>query len=210
MKDTTTNQKWTDADLLLFCTWAMDEFCNHTAKIVEDVFDSTRLKPDAITYYDLSVDTLYTLTYAPFDEFAYTSAVNTITSGVATALQPLLRPHPTLYGYYFNDDNLLKISPVPACDSLHVQYYAYWIHPVLDADTLNLPQWAEPIISYRTALHCYTYQAGRNSMVRQWDEKGNREQNPVREHQLWLEQAYYRMLMQYPMQIRRTTYVSSD
>lgn len=208
LKDTNVGKfKYADEDLRVFCGMALDELCSHTAKEVEVVYTNETVKTESpLTFYDLSADLQYTLPIRPYDDFSTTSAVIAIT-GTKAEYYPR-NPHRIVGedGYYAYPETKLHLHTAPCADKLIVRYYGYWSHPEDPNSTLDIPKWAEAVISYRVAIHTLTALGIQTADIRQWENKGNIELNPLRSQQEWMLKMYNEMLNRQPRQQRGLIY----
>lgn len=190
--------KWADDELADFAAWSLDEFCAHTARFVEAEYTNETLSGPASTY-DLSRDTRYALPEPPYSE------AMSVYIGDGSQLLPL--PRRSVLdgdGFVLGPDGSLRLHAPPGRYGhlMVVYYYAYWTHPTHDEDVMTIPSWAVPAIIYKMGAHALAGIGLKSATIRQWDESGNRELNPLREQQKWFNEMYDRILSTHTPQDR--------
>ncbi len=211
LKDTDAGgYKYTETVLRHFCAMALDELCHHTAKEVEVRFNNQSVKVDSptVVYYNLLADCVYKLPVRPFGNFSAESAVMGVVGNEVAYYQPNPNRRMGQKGYYTFPEDTLHVNPAPQADELVVRYFGYWTHPDNLSSVLEIPAWAEGVISYRIAIHALSSIGIQIAGIKQWDKKGNIEANPIREQQNWLLKMYNDMLNWQPRQNRGLLYAS--
>jgi hypothetical protein len=95
--------------------------------------------------------------------------------------------------------------PPPLGTTLIARYYAYYPHPALDADVLTIPQWAYAAVAYGTVVHALSSESlteASNAADKAAPDRGQPENNSLRQLQKWWIQLYDRELAHYPKQNR--------
>jgi hypothetical protein len=176
------NYKW-DEDTLKDCLWwALDAFAHHTAYATA-------------TSYVAATGTEYTLPENLYDgePFDTTGTVYYYDSTlVKNYLNPSrytdwIDPYAQNTGFWTRPSRTLWLASAPGeAYTLHVDYYAYYNHPYIDADLITIPQWALLPVSYLLAAHALTRPALKAGGIAQWrasPDKGTPEHNPVERSQ---------------------------
>ena len=169
------DNKWSNADLLIFYRWATAIFANHTSYYVdESIVDGGS--------QDFSTKTI-TLSEIADDQW-WTNAVVTI--GDSVEEDHYLASNGT--SFTFDSDVELDTS-----DTVRVRYFAFYPIPTLDTDVIAIPAWAESALTHLVAYFALQNQAVPNASVNQWNTKrdsGNPEHNAVQEEQKYLWSMY--------------------
>jgi len=192
--------KWSDEVLRDLCGWALDTFADHTAYASSVIFT-----PATSVSYTLP-DNMY-----DGEIFDLTGVVWLLNSDDKSRYLDPVRYTDELderksEGFYTYPNNTLnlQLEDDPDYDSLHVNYYAYYDHPILDADVINTPQWANTALSYLIGAHALSGGALKSSQIRRGakPDTGNPEHNPVMEQQKWFISMYEKELSRYAPQDR--------
>lgn len=186
---------WTDDQLRDICWWALDTFCAHTAVATSVTYDAT--------------GTTYALPDNQFESLEEAGLVYTIDSAnTRTYLPPffLASEAPSLISYEEFPKGTLLLSDTPNDATLVVRYFAYYNHPYADDDTIDVPAWGIPALSFLIGAHAMSSVAVNAGNIRQWNSKtdsGNPEHNPLQSLQRHFLQLYENEINRFPRQERQ-------
>lgn len=182
-------------DQLLDCYKdASDMLCHHTAVESLATFKTGDLKPDGITHYDMTTDTVFALPADAFEppDIAGLVAIHK-TGQLARYLDPLARTPGTTpinqvdQGYWLWPENTLNLNkPAGTNSELHLHYFAYYPYPANDDAVLAIPRWAETPISYLVAAYALSTTSVESMSIDRFKNKfdsGNPEMNSPRVQQ---------------------------
>jgi hypothetical protein len=178
----------TDAELLTATSWAFNDLCAHTPHIANVTIDGTTINPDTELPYVMGTDKVFKLVLRPHKNIYDMGTAAVFVDDVLVT-----------EGYAWDADEYLVLEAAPTIN-VALRYYAYYPHPVDDADLLTIPQWAESIVRYRAASHAAIALAFDTANIRQFNTKrdsGTPEHNPLLDQQQWLESMYRLLLEQY-------------
>lgn len=201
--DTETNEfKYSNAELLVYCGWALDHFADHTAvatatsfTIVDDVFEYDL--PDNL-FKDDPVDVTLTVFTAESDDTrVYLDPIR---------FSDLVRLD-NGEGFYVTPENRLKITKEDLGDAttLNLWYYAYYNSPSADSDLIAVPRWAYTALSYLIAAHALSGESLKSANIRQYNARpdtGQPEHNPLAKQQERYMKMYDTLLSKHDPQMR--------
>lgn len=201
---------WSDEQLLDAFVLAQPRFAEHTALPKTAQWSSATEKSPSV-YYDLSVDRTFTLPTDAFDDVGYSGRLvilrgNLIIPLLSSANAYYTDPYKTSGTFRVFGDSLIVTADLESTDILQLEYFAYYPDPVLDADVLKIPRWAETAVSYLTAAHAMTVTSVRAAATGEFRSKGEPgvpEQNSWRSQQKWMLDMYEREVAKHPAQSRR-------
>jgi hypothetical protein len=184
---------WTDDQALDFIGWALDTFSAHTAMekelLVTGVTGTTVPVPSDI-YDNLEVSGLLYLRKG----------------GQTLYIDSREFPEETSHISYRTWQNVIELSHVPETGStLHIRYFSYWPHPLLDTDLILAPQWSYPALTYLVGSFALGPVGIASANINQWKDRtdsGNPEHNALRAQQKWFLQMYEQEIARYPKQNR--------
>ena len=160
--DDTGEGDWTDAELLIYCTWALDDFTQHLPRerteslaadtssfsLPDDFFKVNLVEWQRTDYYRKFLEQI---TRRPGWEFPSTS--------VDDDSYPV--------GFWIEDDTLYLGRTCDVAFTLH--YYAYWPVPSVDADVITVPRWARQALVFYTAAMALSRKSIAFAKIRQWN-----------------------------------------
>lgn len=216
LKDST--NKWSTNQLVYLFRWAADQFTSHTAPLRVDTFNNDTLKPDGVTCYDLSSDTVFSLSSEVFEPTNMAVLVDN-SDGTRTRLTRL---NPFQYGEqgWRLDGQEIVLRAAPDAE-LMVAYFSYYQLPealptapgegasqeeqdayaeLLAAHEnfdIAVPRWVIPGLMYLTGAHAIAAGATSAAALRTFNtrkDSGDPEDNSFRvqqEHML----KFYRDLL---------------
>jgi hypothetical protein len=194
-----TKRRWSDTQLQIYVSWALNAFCAHTAMatattIIGVTGTEVQLPPNVYESIERAglVSVIYTgQTPQYLDPVNYTRGLD---------------PNDEGNYYYIFPDNQLNLSFTPSSAlSATIRYFAYYNAPYADSDIITAPDWGFPAISYLVAAHAMSASAVRISQIRQFSESpdtGNPEHNPFTYQQQQFIKMYEIELMRHPRQVR--------
>jgi hypothetical protein len=188
--------RYPDVQLLDCIAWTLDSLCSHTA-----IVTATSFTVDSDTTQVLLPDNVY----EPIDR---SGAVHFSDGSTNKYVNPVRSTRQTeaRSGYYLQPANTINLIQSPAGDgTLHVSYFAYYPHPIQDADIVMIPTWATAACVLRSAAYAIAPYAYRSANVRQWnskDDSGNPEHNPLEEMARSFIAGWEAELRNYPVQQR--------
>lgn len=191
---------WSDDLLSDAVGFALDGLCVHTALAKTVTYEG-----DGETYqFEL-----------PTDVFVSPEQAGLVMVQDGTTLaRTYLKPAYSTYNVGATDDIAFNVwpedtletgVPPPLGTALILRYYAYYPHPTADDDLLTIPLWAYGAMMYSTALHALTSRSleeAENAADKVAPDRGQPENNSLRQLQKWWIQMYDRELGQYPKQNR--------
>lgn len=193
------NTNWPNNDTLLDCIgWALDAFCAHTAV------------PTSIVY--TSVSQQFTAPENLFGDLASTGRLYLTTSSrfVAIPSLDLLAKEDTgLVFSVYGDNVVLSEDPSTLYSGGKLFYFAYYNHPVLDSDTIDIPVWARNAVAHLVGAYAITQNAMLIAQINQWksrEDAGTPVQNAIEVQQKWMLKFYENELARYPNQKRENYY----
>lgn len=189
---------WTEDLELRDCLWwALDTFCAHTA--VATSVEYTGVSDDSFELPDNLFESVETsgLVYL------------TTTGGSKVYLPPWnssFTDRQNKVSYKEFPKGVLTLSDIPTgAPDLTVEYFAYYNHPYLESDTVDVPGWAVPALSYLIAANAMVGVGVTSANIGQWDDKtdaGQPEHNPLRRQHEWFLHLYESELARFPRQER--------
>jgi hypothetical protein len=198
---------WSDEEILNYFQWSVNDLCSHTAFPVELTFTDETVKDDNQgdpIFYDMAEDKEFHLDPEPYVDVDRAGIVFIERAGRVTQVKynPAMRMG--AHGYHTWPSNTLHLCEPPGKDAtLYVRYFGYYPLPEQDEDPIVIPQWSIAAVCYMVGAHALGAPGLRSAMIRQWDEHGNREQNPLRVQQKWFHEMYEMLLSRYPRQNRQ-------
>lgn len=184
-----TQRKWSDEDLLNAVTFALVDFCAHTAvatatAVPIDLGQEIIPLPDnCYDIADVAIDdgtNRRYLTYAPRGERGD-------------------------YGIWANQ--IVLSSASTSVGTALIRYFAYYPTPASDSDDIPIPQWATAAICYRAMTHALVKVGIKIAGIgnfRQSPDKGDPEDNAFVEYANWAMKMYNIELSLVPRQERET------
>jgi hypothetical protein len=175
--------KYTNAELLVYCGWALDAFADHTAVATATAFDLVTDQDEYDLPENLFEDDPVDITLTVF---------TTESDGTRAYLDPIRYSEIVRLdngeGFYVTNDNKLKITKEDLGDAtvLNLWYYAYYNAPVADSDPLPAPRWARTALSYLIAAHALSGESLKTATIRQYNARpdtGQPEHNPLAKQQ---------------------------
>jgi hypothetical protein len=194
--------RWSDEELLSYCHWSLDQLCEHTALQVSAVISNDTEKEEDV-FYDMKTDTEFELIPAPYASVTKTGLVFAQVPHIIRLL-PATTPFPAPGQYNVWENKLILGAPI-GNGELHLRYYGYYPKPVVKEDVIPVPEWAEAALVYMIGAHSMAGRGLRSATIRQWDEQGNRIQNPLLETQKWFISMYENVLTNHQPQNRVPT-----
>lgn len=196
-------KRWTDEQLLDFVAWSLDTLCAHTA-----IATATSFTCDGTTKAFPVPDNTY-------EKLDVAGALYLDDGCSLTYLNPVhfnLR-ETSHRGYFLLPESQINLINLPSSsDTLVVEYFAYYPHPVLDSDLILAPSWAMAALNYRVAAHAFSPLGGKSANIRQWGQKpdtGKPTDNPLQDQSSWYFSLYDQELLQYPRQERHNYHTTS-
>ena len=204
LKNDLTGVMWTDELLADAVAWALDGLCVHTA-----LAKSISYEGDGETYQFTLPDDVF----VPLDQAGLVMLMDTSTGAVPTYYQPAhstfkIAPSDEWTFSVWPATTLEVGAPVPISANLVVRYYASYPHPTQDSDVLAIPLWAYTAVAYDTAIHALTSESlveASDAVGKTSPDRGQPENNSIRQLQKWWIQMYDREMNRYPRQARVTT-----
>jgi len=201
LKDTNPSEyRWSDSELLTYCSWALNTFARHTA-----LASGTGFSPATGVEYNLP-ENLYD--GEPFDITGQVFVIDA--AGTIEYLNPIrytggLHPH-NAKGFYTYPDKVLHLTQAfGETDLIQIRYYAYYTAPVSGEDPIEVPRWALNPLSYLIAAHALSGASLKTASIRQWGAKpdtGTPEHNPMKVQQQWFLEMYEREMQRFTPQER--------
>jgi len=198
-----TKQKWGDEVLLDLLHDALDTFCAHTAVATSISYDA-----ESAVSYELPGNVYSPITTTGMVYWDKDNINPQYLSPVSVKGRSLTPP----VGYFSEhpEGTLLTNADSPAGTgyTLFLHYFAYYNHPLSDADTVDVPTWALKALSYDIAANALTSFAMKESNIAQWraqPEKGAQESHSLAKQQAALFKIYEQELARRLRQ-NRTTY----
>lgn len=214
LNDTIANvdrRRFGDNELLIYCGWALNALCSHTAKpavhTIEN-FTGSVVDISELDVYDEFANTAYVVIGGEvFDSAYHSKRFTPSTSG-------------NLYIHWPVHELRLR-REIQQPSFVEIRYFTRWPKPegivpdpeadppvtegLLDDFVMDFPAWAHAAVSYMIAGHAIAGHAMSSANLRQWaetPEKGGPEDNPFRAQQKWLFAVAERELALVPRQDR--------
>jgi hypothetical protein len=187
--------EWSDAELLMYCHWALNDLCAHTAYEATFIASSTEEDPETEAPYEMAEKKNFAISPAPFTNLFTTAFVTVEHIGQIYEVKPARNPIPVPGEYTTWGQNVLELGAAPGAGSiLKVRYYGYYPLPEGDTDIIPSPQWAQSALAFKIGAYAVAGRGLRSANIRQWDDQGNRIQNPLLETQKWFLSVYESVL----------------
>lgn len=193
LKDAT-SVTWSNEVLSDLVGWALDTFCAHTAVatgVTYSAVTGTSITAPSNVFGDLEATGLLYLQTTPVQIIESQRFADQAASG-------------STY-FYSVWGNSIVFNSAPNGD-ITLRYFAYYDHPVLDADLMPCPQWALTPLNYLIGALALTSVGVQSANISQWDEKGNEENNALRAQQRYLMGLYEDALRRVTPQDKKNFY----
>lgn len=212
-------RRWDDEQLLAYLGWALDALCSHTSParvmvatgvtgvsvpIPDDVYESLDISGRVSIFDGRNISYL--------DPVNRTKGIGPGSTGAVYRVKPATRtllPEPVTVGdkvvTYTEVPSYIEIPQPNKAVDVSVHYFGHYYKPVLDSDTLDIPNWAYTAVAYMIGAHAMAAFSTRSGQIRQWaenPEKGGPEDNPFRAQQRWFMQVYEQEISRIPRQNR--------
>lgn len=194
------DQNWQDETLRDCVGWALLTLCAHTA-----VATATSFAGDGTT-------SAFVMPEHVFEDMSQNAGIYVVRGANAPVwLDPMyftpgLSPTAS-EGFYLWPDRVLNVLPAPVIGAtLYVRYFATYNRPYADSDTIDVPQWLLPALSFQVGFQALTQQAIASAMIDRFKRKpeaGNPDDNALRAQQQHLLRLYEAELARHHPQ-RRT------
>ncbi len=185
------NNKYSDADMLIWAEWA----CTEISLTWAQLYSVALIPTGSVNQFDLPSDMVGSIERNAL--LTYTDSSN------KTTIVPYRRlPGRTVrigtteaYAYWEAPSGVLTLNWTPkSAETLTLEYFRIWPAPVNDASVISLPKWLELPYCYLIAANAMNPSGVQASDIRQWAtriDSGNPEHNPLhRQHAFFIAQAY--------------------
>ena len=192
----TSGSKFSNEVLLDSVHWALQTFCQHTA-----VATSVAVTGDGTTRSFALPDNVYVSPELAGSVYIETSGTYQYFTPRGYNLDNAQLP---AWLFYTRPDTLIHFVEAPA-DVVMVDYYAYYNAPYVDANTIDVPVWAQAAIAYLTAAYALSKEQMVLTGIRGFSEKpdtGGPEDNPYIKQQEYFMHLYECELKKRPAQNR--------
>lgn len=178
--------------------FAFNEFCAHTAKTLEFIYDNTITNPVDDEPYNLSEDTVYRL-----PALAYPNP-RTIKAKSWVYIEDVLVDKSL---YYWSEGYRDIVWIAPPVKDFEIRYYAYYDLPINGTETdellVDIPDWALGIVRHRIVSHILSMSSIETADIRQWNtrrDSGNPDNNPLADRMMASEKMYKILIDAVPSQ----------